>query len=134
VVAGPDAAGEPVDGVVGLAHEVLLVVEGEGDQYGSEDLLLARPGVTRQSVEHGGEVVGAAGVLGALGRGTSAQHAGAFLAGQVDVRGDPVAVRGVHQRGDLCVRPRSGADAQLRHAGDQFADEFVVEGARHEQP
>ncbi len=84
---GPDVAGQAVLDIVGQAHGLGLVAEGDDAGHGAEDLVLGDLHAVVHVGKHRGQhIVALAHALGQHGRIQAAtQHAGAFLLAQFDV-------------------------------------------------
>ena len=119
-----DGARQSVDGVVGNAHGVVVVFEGDNRQHGAEDLLLGDGGGGVDVGEQGGLHEEALGEVG--GNGPPPHQPGSFGLALVDVAHHPVALLGADERAlEVGGVPRI-AVGDAGHHGVGELEEFVV--------
>src|SRR5215216_1703388 len=130
-VAGPQARGEAVLGVVCAAGDLLQVVEGHRDQDGAEDLLAGDPHRVLDADEERrlDEVAAAVGAVGRSPRG----DLGALLDARVDVALDAVELLLGDEGAELGAGVEARADLCLAGVVGQALGHFVEEVALDEQ-
>src|SRR5207237_10642506 len=109
VVAGPDSRGEAEDGVVRFLDEVLLVLELQHGEHGTEDLLLAHARPVIEALDDRRRIERAL-VEKPLASGADAA---AFVDAELHIALDGIAVLVRDERAHLRFDVRRIADAQL---------------------
>ncbi|CAB4942372.1 unannotated protein [freshwater metagenome] len=117
----PDAGGEAVDGVVGLAGQLVHVLERHGDDDGPEDLLADDARVVR-GVDEDGRLHE---VAGAVDRVAAGDGAGAGVAADLEVARDAVELLGRDERAHLGVGLQAVADLDAVGRGGDALDDLV---------